>query len=291
MATVAFATCAKVGGIDPQDLPLKEALEGCGIGVVPLVWNDPSADWSRVDACLIRSTWDYCPVREEFVAWARRVERVTALWNPSTTVEWNTHKSYLSELAAAGIPTVPTRFLPRGSALRLGELLDELGWVECVLKPAVSADAAGAMRFTSAQLEAGQAHANQLLALGDALLQPYLPSVETWGERSTIFISGVPTHAVKKPPVLSAAAQRKRGFELVPLLADDLAVGQQVLDSLPCPPPLYARVDLARDGTGRPCVMEVELVEPSLFFGLCPSSALALANRVFCLVAGRTTAA
>ncbi len=95
-----------------RDLPvLVAALRAAGAEAVAAPWDDAGTDWGSYDLVLIRSTWDYSWRPAEFVAWAERAAKATRLANPVQVVRWNTDKRYVGDLAAAGVPVVPTRYL------------------------------------------------------------------------------------------------------------------------------------------------------------------------------------
>src|SRR5207248_10238751 len=135
------------------------------------VWDDPGVDWHGIKVSVVRSTWDYHHRLDEFLAWAERVATLTRLWNPVEVLRWNTHKSYLRDLAARGVPVVPTILLEAGSTVDLATLLARAGWQEAVIKPAVSASAHETIRASLEGLAEGQAHVNRLLPAHDLLVQ------------------------------------------------------------------------------------------------------------------------
>src|SRR5262245_36497898 len=109
--TVALVTCAELPDLDPDDRLLLDPLAGRGIAVSAGVWDDTNVDWARFDLVVLRSTWDYPPRRDAFVAWAAAVPKLA---NPAHVVAWNTDKRYLGELGAAGVPVVPTDWVEPG---------------------------------------------------------------------------------------------------------------------------------------------------------------------------------
>ncbi|WP_405084191.1 RimK family alpha-L-glutamate ligase [Microbispora sp. NBC_01389] len=231
---------------------------GAGIEGSPVNWHDPAVDWSEFDAVVVRSAWDYIERRDEFVAWAHRVERVTRLFNPAQVLEWNTDKTYLRTL---GVPIVPTFWPEPGAEPPEWELP---GWEEYVVKPAVSAGARDTVR--TASRDDAAAHAAGLLAEGrTAMVQPYLPSVELEGELSLLYFGGRFSHAVRRHPMLSGApATAENRATLRDPDDDQFALAERVLAAVP-PDLLYARVDLVRMPDGEPVLMEAELTEPYLF--------------------------
>jgi hypothetical protein len=232
------------------------------------VWSDPSFDWSRPRLCVIRSTWDYHERHAEFMVWAERAASVSRLWNPIEALRWNTHKSYLRDLAGRGIPTVPTEWLYAGTTANLQELLGRRGWQRAVLKPAVSASAYSTIIVDGDNISEAQDLADRLLPSRDLMLQPFIESVETHCERSLIYIDGAFTHAVRRPSVLTDPHYSGK-YAAVEPAADEPAFGAEVLRAAGSPT-LYARVDVVRDGEGKLCLMELELVEPSLWLAYSP---------------------
>ena len=77
-------------------------------------WDD-ELDWTAYGLVVIRSPWDYFDRVVEFCDWAAAVQQVTRIVNPADVIRWNSHKGYLLELAAKGVPTVPSRLIPGAS--------------------------------------------------------------------------------------------------------------------------------------------------------------------------------
>ncbi|MFH9548513.1 RimK family alpha-L-glutamate ligase [Streptomyces sp. NPDC017435] len=261
-----------------RDLPvLRAALEAAGAEADAVCWDDPDADWASYDLAVIRSTWDYSWRAAEFTAWTERCGKLTRLANPAAVVRWNTDKRYLGELAAAGVPTVPTRYLapggPEGAAGLPGDH-------EYVVKPTSGAGARYAARYTPERREAAEAHLARMHAEGlTAMVQPYMRSIDTGGERALQFFGGRLLHASRKRAVLApgtafdADKVAHPGLEPWTPTPAELAVAGRALAAVPdASELLYARVDLVDGDDGEPRVMELELVEPNLFLFLHPGS-------------------
>jgi len=267
--TVALVTMAPFPELArPEHERLTEALARRGVAAETVAWSDPSVDWSRFALNVLRSPWDYHLRCDEFLAWVARVPR---LLNPPEVVRWNAHKGYLRDLAARGAPTIPTQWLSRGAAPVLPTT-----WAEAVVKPAISAGAVNTVRFRREAPRQAQAALERILATGDAMVQPYLRSVETEAERSLVFFDGRFSHAMRRLPVLELGAHRAERLEAS---EEDLAVARQVLAAAPRDL-LYARVDLARDDAGALRLMELEVIEPRLFFDSVPEAADRLAEAI-----------
>jgi hypothetical protein len=92
-----------------------------------------------------------------------------------------------------------------------------------------------------------------------------------------VWIDGAFTHEVRKRPRF--AGEDERTTLPLPVGTAELAVAERVLAAVPGPL-LYARVDLARDELGRPHLMEIELMEPSLFVQDAPAAAARMAAAI-----------
>jgi glutathione synthase/RimK-type ligase-like ATP-grasp enzyme len=279
--TVALATCAALPGLAGDDRHLLGALRGLGVAAEPAVWEDPLYDWAGLRLCVIRSAWDYAYRRPAFVAWGWRVAAVTTLWNPAPIVEWNTHKRYLVDLAARGVPAVPTIVLPAGSPARLSDVVAGAGWEEVILKAAVAQTGRHLLRVPAGDLRRGQAHVDRLLPHEDLLVQPFLGAVMGAGEISLVFIDGAFSHAVRKRPAAGDfRVHDDYGGSVVAVdpAAAERAVAEAAIAAAGIPL-LYARVDLVAGPDG-PVVMELELVEPDLFLGYAPGAADRLARAI-----------
>ncbi|MFJ8507889.1 RimK family alpha-L-glutamate ligase [Streptomyces avermitilis] len=277
MARIALVTYRpdEGGTSADRDLPvLVEALRAAGADAASRYWDDPDADWGSYDLVVIRSTWDYSWRAAEFVAWAERCGQLTRLANPAAIVRWNTDKRYLGELAGAGVPVVPTRYLAPGDPLGLPD--DH----EYVVKPTSGAGARLAARYTPGERETAVRQLARMHEKGlTAMVQPYLTQIDTTGERALQFFGGRLLHASRKGAVLAPGTPydadkiphpRLRPWQPSPA---ELAVAESALAAVPnAPELLYARVDLVDDEKGRPVVMELELVEPNLFLWLHPDS-------------------
>ncbi|MDY7232190.1 ATP-grasp domain-containing protein [Hyalangium rubrum] len=276
---VAVVTYAGLPQLDAYDAPLLPALAAQGLEARICLWDDPAIDWSVPKVVLIRTTWDSHLRREAFVAWASKVGRLTRLYNPPEVLRWNTHKSYLRELEAKGVPCTPTVWVPRGGTVSLETVARERGWEALVLKPVVSAGALKTYRFARAELPQAQARLEALAAESEVMVQPYLTAFETEGERAYLFFDGAFSHSVRRPPGLADSPRAFAKPHLLEPLPEELQLCEQVLSSVG-QPLLYARVDVATDNEGRTRLQELEATEPSLFLSLDPAAATRLAEAI-----------
>jgi hypothetical protein len=264
---VALVRCRELPEPDADEQPLLRALAAAGIGARSLSWDDPTVDWSAVELSLLRATWNYHLDRVGFLAWAERAAGACRLYNPLAVVRWNSHKRYLGALRQRDLPVVPTLYLTADDAesSALTARLRELGVERAVLKPAVSAGSFETHLIDGHNV--GEPRFADLIRAREMMLQPYVASVDDHGERALVWIDGEVTHAVRKSPRF---AGQDEVVTSVALEADEVALAQRVIGALD-DELLYARIDLARDDGGRPMLMELELVEPSLFFGHGPT--------------------
>lgn len=286
MTRVALVTCAEYSELDGAESRGMEALRALGVEVEAVVWDDDTVKWSTFDLAVVRSTWDYVAKREAFLEWMKEVPRLA---NPASVLRWNTDKRYLLDLISAGVPTVPTTVIEPGEDYELPET------GEFVLKPAVGISAAGAGRFDATfdqQRGLAKAHVKELLDAGHAvLLQPYQRGIEVYGETSLIYLGGRFSHGVKRSAVLERSLgevpepRSSRIFGRDPIEAEfgiadqvfaavESHVGSEAADLL------YARVDVVPGADGLPVLMEVELIEPALFFGMDSDAASRFAEVV-----------
>ena len=289
MTRVALVTAAAARNLDEDLVPIDAALRETGVDVSIVDWDDANIDWSRFDFAVLRSTWDYSTRLAEFLAWIDRVSPATTLLNPRDVVRWNTDKHYLAHLANAGVPTVPSTFVEPGDDVKssldafLARIDDEL-----VVKPSVGAGSRDAQRYASSERDAALVHAQRLLdANRSVLLQPYLGRVDAYGETALMFFEGRFSHAIRKGPLLRRGEGPTRALfaaeHITPreASAGEIAVAERTLAAIPFAKPLlYARVDLIHDDAGAPCVLELELAEPSLFFAQAPGSAERFAQAI-----------
>lgn len=300
MTRVAFATCAELLVLDPDDELLAQALRALGVEVVPLAWDDGHADWSSFDLVLVRSPWDYHLRRDAFVHWAARVERETRLLNGAATIAWNTDKTYLRTLAEQGVPTVPTAWVERvdGAGTAPGDapasdaspdlaaLLAAHRWDggEAIVKPSIGLGSSGLLRVAPGDPEgAGQRRLAELAEDGTAMVQPFIPSLPVAGELSLVFFERELSHVVRKrPPAGEFRVQPDFGAVTTADTASERerAIAARALACVPEDELLYARVDLVAGSADEVWLMELELVEPTLYFGAVPGSAERFARLV-----------
>ena len=273
MKHVAFATSSAWPELTRDDRLAAEAVRARGMRVSPAVWSDSAVAWSVFDAIVIRSTWDYHRRFAEFNGWIGALEHAgCTVWNPCRLLRWNANKRYLADLAERGVPIVPTAWMLATGGPALGEIMDVNGWDEVVVKPTISATAHGMRR-----VRRGDAESNG--RIGDSgpgvelLVQPLVHEIATAGEWSVVFFGDTFSHSVRKRPVAGDfRVQEEFGGSSVaePAPSHVIAAAQAVLAAV-TEPWLYARVD-GVETSGGFLLMELEMLEPLLFFELEPAA-------------------
>jgi len=272
---VALVTARPARGLDEDEPLLNLAFQKAGSEVGIAEWDDPKVDWGSFDVALLRSAWDYCERIGEFLAWVERASQVTHVLNPLPLVRWNTDKHYLTHLAASGAAVVPSTFIEPGDnpSAALGRFLELHPQAELVVKPAIGAGSRDTQRHLRSEFDAAVTHARRLLDAGrSVLVQPYLGRVDKDGETALMFFEGQFSHAIRKGPLLPRGGAATTGLFAAETITprepgkDELRLAEKVVSVVPFGTPLYARVDLIRDDSGAPCVLELEMAEPSLFF-------------------------
>ena len=259
---VAVVRCRKLPNFVTWDIPYVEdlftddrlliaAFAERGVEARSVVWSDPDVDWNQFDLALIRSTWDYIDERERFLSVLSEIDASSCrLFNPLEAVRWNSDKSYLFDLQEAFV---------------------QQGWQSAVVKPTVGAGASDVRRVPSHEVARTLRQLKEDRAQQAFLVQPLVESVVSEGEWSFVYIDGQLSHVLRKKP--APGDYRAHGIyggtiELTEPLRDDLLQAAAMLAKLPFDL-LYARLDLVRMD-GHLAVLELELIEPILYFNLAP---------------------
>jgi hypothetical protein len=282
MPTIAFATSRDYPTLTESDRQVQAELLRLGVESRPAIWDDPAQQWNSYDLVVIRSCWDYHKQPEIFRAWLARLAREgVALWNPPELVQWNMDKRYLRDLAGRGVSVVPTAWLERGDAVTLGDVLTARGWDEVVVKPAISATAYRTWRVTRNDAAAHEGEFRAQLDEMDLLVQPFLAEITTAGEWSLIYFAGEFSHALRKlPQAGDFRVQEDHGGVTMPATPDAALLRQSRLPLAALSQPyLYARVDgVVVNGAFQ--LMELELIEPSLYTSLVPGASARFAAAI-----------
>ena len=257
-----------------EDRILAKALADRGVTCHRIAWSRPDVDWGKFDAGVFRTTWDYFERLPAFLSWLERAP--LPLINPVETILWNLDKRYLLDLDRRGIPIVPTHLVERGGERDLVKLLDRLGWTDAIIKPTVSAAAHETWRVTPQT----STRWPELIETQAMLIQPFQTSIVEHGEFTLMLMDGRYTHGVlKRARAGDFRVQDDHGGTVHPWTpdAEEIAFAEAAMKACE-KEAVYGRVDLVRDDAGKLRVMEIELVEPELWFRFHPPAAQALAN-------------
>lgn len=276
---VVFATCAHQPFIAPDDQPLAAALRGLGYQVEPEPWTDIDPDTHlAADPVVLRSTWDYHRIPTMFAAWLDAMaDSGRVLLNPPDVARANIDKIYLQTLAAAGVAMPRSRWIEKPDRQALAVVLDEERWTQAVIKPRIGATAHGTFLIAPAALPADDDLAPARAS--GALVQEFIPEIRQRGEVSLVYAGRQFSHAVvKRGKDDDFRVQQDFGGAVEPLEPEGtiLAFGESVMAHVPASC-AYARVDVVHSARG-PLLMELELIEPELYFTIVPGSAERMAR-------------
>ncbi|WP_127130576.1 RimK family alpha-L-glutamate ligase [Georgenia sp. SYP-B2076] len=298
---VTLATSAALPNLSEDDAPLPDALAERGIEPRVAVWDDPDVDWGQAGLVVLRSVHDYANRRDEFVEWAATVPKLA---NHADVVRWNTDKHYMVELEKRGMPTIPTTWLEPEQKLNKHQLHTRFpAGGDFVVKPAVSSGAHGTGRYTAVDGYSRMAaieHAMELLNEGrSVMVQRYLESVDNRGETALIYMNGLVSHAVEKEAMLGGAF--RPDVEAPPEVAHareataaEWQLGEQARNAIHSyiksrmgrdEQLTFCRIDVVEGTQGQMHVLEVSLVDASLYLSTTPGAvdnfADAIAVRAF----------
>lgn len=259
-----------------------------GLAVRPVDWRAPDAG-AEADLVVVGPCWDYQDDADAFLSRLDTIAARTPLENPPALLRWNARKTYLQNLAEAGVPVVPTRWGDRAGPHDLARAFDEWACDKIVVKPQVGAGALGLFRVDRAGADAvDPAHPTLRRA---HMVQPFLPAVTAEGEISMIFFGGAFSHAlVKRPKAGDFRSQGEYGARETRLdpSPGDRTVAERAIAAAPAAAkPLYARVDMVRGADGGLMVMELELIEPQLYFNVATDAVEAFVRAIRARLAER----
>jgi hypothetical protein len=275
MRKIAFLSMDDLTDFFVYDDLLEAPFAAAGYLVSTVSWHEQDHDFTQYDAVIVRSTWDYQQDAEQFLHCLSSLhQQGVVLENPLALMQWNMEKSYLRDLAHQGVLIVQTLWLESFSMTLAQQAFHQFHCDEIIIKPLLSANADDTFRLTAVDLKEQE---NVLAACFNnrkLMIQPFMHSVVEEGEYSLFYFAGEFSHGIlKQPKVGDFRVQEEHGGRLSNIQPDDtmLAAAAQSLAAMPTTA-LYARVDLIRTAQGW-ALMELELIEPSLYFNLDPDSA------------------
>jgi glutathione synthase/RimK-type ligase-like ATP-grasp enzyme len=282
---IALLTCSKLPDLTPQDQLLIPELAKHDITATAVIWDDATINWESFDYLVFRNTWDYFEKETEFNHWLDKIEHLgIKTLNPIAVIKKNKHKFYLREMEQQGIKILPTVFIDKTTDLTIKELMPSQ-WQKAVLKPAFSAGSYLTEVFETAEIEKINTQYKTIASEKELLLQQFMPEIQTVGETSLIFFNKKFSHAVNKKPIpgdFRIQVQFGGIYRLVHPDAQLIAEAQKIVDTFTSKL-LYARVDgIVIDNKLH--LMEVECIEPDLYFNLSAGSLERFVNAIVELI-------
>jgi glutathione synthase/RimK-type ligase-like ATP-grasp enzyme len=269
MPRVAFLTLENAADFVIDDALAITELQHRGWDAIELPWSRPDVDWDSFDLVIIRTTWDYHDHPEAFLETLARIDASRArLENALPVIEWNLDKQYLRTLESRGVTIVPSVWGHGGNATTFAALFTTLQDTEIVVKPTISGGAKDTFRLHAPLADVTLQHLVDTFDDRDWFAQPFVRSVITEGEYSVFYFNGRLSHTIQKlPKAGDFRVQEEHGGQIVgiPVTPELQRMADRVLATI-SPTPFQARIDLVRLENGALAVMEVELIEPSLYF-------------------------
>lgn len=271
--TIGILTCEKLPNLLDSDQKLIPLFEAHQFEVKAVIWDDLSVNWTSFDYLIFRNTWDYYEKESAFNKWLEKIEQLgIPTFNSISTIQKNKHKFYLKELQSKGILILPTLFLDKKFETVLSEIIPE-SWQKIVIKPAFSAGSYLTKLVERTELDKIQTEFSEHFKTKDFLIQEYQPEIKQAGETSFIFFHGKFSHCVNKKPVendFRVQFQYGGKYCLIEPSADLIQQAEAILAHF-TEKLLYARVDGIIIGN-QLHLMEIELLEPDLYFDLAEGS-------------------
>ena len=271
----AYLTMDDIGNfVSDADLSFAPMAElGWQVDMVP--WRR-EADWNDYDLVYICTPWDYQNDVDGFLDVLATIEQSSArLCNSLQLVRWNLEKTYLQELESRGADIVPSRFFDSFDGRRVEACFDRYKTGTIVLKPVVGANSDNIFVVTRPLPGDVVDQLRDAFTHRPFFVQPFMDSVQIEGEYSLFFFSGGYSHAIlKKPRPGDFRTQEEHGADILSVTAPEALVeaARHVLGVVN-PQPVYVRADFVRGKGERFLLMELELIEPALYFRTDPGSA------------------
>ena len=276
MPSVAFLSTDNLEDFFVYDELLVPYFNQQGWEVDTVSWHKTTENWSRFDYVIVRSTWDYQQHAEAFLHCLKEIDASTAtLLNPLALMQWNIEKYYLKDLKREGVPIVDTRWETTFNNDVIDSAFEQFDSEAIVIKPVLSANADDTFRLKRESWSESASLLAKTFEQRHFMIQPFLSSIVEEGEYSLFYFGGALSHAIKKVPQKGDfRVQEEHGGSLHTVDVDSAqrVIAEKALAAMPCDA-LYARVDLVKQNN-QWAVMELELIEPSLYFNLDERSPL-----------------
>jgi len=268
-------------GFFTYDKLLIEPMKSAGWDAEEISWRKENINWNEYNAVIVRSTWDYQKDYKKFLEVLEKINNSSAhLENNFDLMKWNMNKKYLFDLEQNGIRIVDTLWKTNFNFLEIEKSFEIFKSKEIIIKPNISANADNTFRLTKDELLNKKQELEKIFENREFMVQPFMENIIDEGEYSLFFFNGKFSHCVlKKPKEKDFRVQEEHGgkFKSVKPSDQQISIGKKIVDSL-FVVPLYARTDLVRTIDNDFALMELEAIEPSLYFNMDEQSPINFTN-------------
>lgn len=275
MKKCAILTMDKLDNFVIDDKNLDAPMAELGWQTSHVSWRDKAVDWNQFEAVIIRSTWDYQEDANAFMQVLGDIEQSEAvLLNSLAIAKWNINKNYLREVDIKGADIIPTIWLEDFDFSKLAQYFKGFNTNQIVIKPTISANSDNTFWLKEANYLAQEKLLKSSLKNRQLMVQPFISAIVEEGEYSLFYFAGKYSHCILKTPKKGDfRVQEDHGGVLQSInpSKDLLTTGSKALQTIP-EEVLYARIDLV-EHEGVYKLMEIELIEPSLYFNLDENAA------------------
>lgn len=264
---VALLSMDSLKNFHTYDKLLIEPMRTLGWMAEEVSWRNEKINWADYDAVIVRSTWDYQNDAEKFISVLEKINSVTHLENDLDLMKWNMNKNYLFQLKQKGVTIVDTIWEKSFNPVLANDYFERLDTDEIIIKPNISANADNTFRLSKEKLKEQGSNLEKIFAQREFMIQPFLNNIIDEGEYSLFFFDGKFSHSVlKKPKEKDFRVQEEHGGNIQPIKAssDMIMIAENIIKKLSTIP-LYGRVDLVRTKKNEFALIELELIEPSLY--------------------------
>ena len=251
-----------------EDGLLIEALNNLGLKTIKKDWNDSNFNWNSTKTAVFRSTWDYFDKFSIFQNWLSQVQNKCALINSYEQIKWNLDKHYLQDLKNWGLPIPKSVFINKMSGTKLKDIATNMKWNHIVVKPTVSGAAKNTFQLKDQEIENFQTNWIRLTNEEDFIVQEFQKNIIKSGEIAVMLFGGKYSHAVlKKAKKGDFRVQDDFGgtVETITPSKEIIDLAEKAIKKLN-PTPLYCRVDVILNNQNKAVIIELELIEPELWF-------------------------
>lgn len=280
MPRCAFLSTDNLEAFYVYDDMLIAPLNKLGWQVDTVSWRNQNINWNQYQVVVVRSTWDYQQHIQPFLQCLQRIEQSTAILENSLAIQlWNIDKIYLKDIAKADVAVIDTLWFEHFDSHAIASAVADKHWQEFIIKPRISANSDFTYRLTFGQLKAHAAQLRREFVDRPFMIQPFIKEIQIEGEYSLFYFNGKYSHSILKSPCNGDfRVQEEHGGQLQAVEPEPtlLKAADKALAAIPGNT-LYARIDLIRvDGEFQ--IMELELIEPSLYFNMDAQSPARFAN-------------